>query len=131
MKPRRCKNCNEPAVHPPEGLDLQASVFCTRCGFENGSWRSLETSGTDVLRSDLRSSRRARSIFGARIVFNNRCSTVECTVRDFSAQGARLLISSHVTIPDEFVLEIPKKGREYRSRLVWRMPSAVGIRFIP
>jgi hypothetical protein len=71
-----------------------------------------------------------RSMLGARIVFNNQCSTIECTIRDFSSAGAKLLVSSAVPFPQEFDLVVPKKGRAYRARLVWRGPEACGVCFV-
>jgi hypothetical protein len=79
---------------------------------------------------DLRWTARLRSVFGARIIFNNASSSVECTVRDFSAKGAKLLVSPHVTVPNEFELDVPKKGRKYRARLMWQREGSCGVQFL-
>src|SRR4051812_47239076 len=107
MKPRRCSHCGAFSIRPPSTLDLQATVCCEQCGANHGSWRSVENpAGATAqpqsrLTSDLRSSRRVRSLIQGRVVFNNRNSTFDCTLRDSSETGARLTFSAHVPIPDE------------------------------
>src|SRR5215469_14284121 len=49
-----------------------------------------------------RVSPRQRCLNGAKIVFNNNSSVIDCVVRDLSPQGARLLVASLVGIPDRF-----------------------------
>ena len=41
---------------------------------------------------------------GGRIAFNNGGSTIVCQIRDLSAGGAKLVVTSAVGIPDEFTL---------------------------
>jgi PilZ domain len=136
MKPRSCRRCGMPSVYPPSNFDLSAMVCCANCGADQGSWRSIEACGGDKSthqprpKSELRHVNRIRSILAARIVFNRRCSTIECAVRDISATGARLLVSPHVAIPDEFHVEVPKKARTFRARLIWRRGEACGVRFV-
>jgi hypothetical protein len=136
MKPRNCNRCGAPAVYPPATFDLSAMVSCKACGADQGSWRAFEALDMvpklqeSLPKSDLRTARRIRSILGARIVFNRQCSAIECTVRDLSHMGAKLVVSPHAAIPDEFDLDIPKKARTYRSRLMWRQAGTCGVRFI-
>lgn len=47
---------------------------------------------------------RQRVIYGGAIAFDNHRSTVECAVRDFSPNGARVTFAGNVTIPDHFCL---------------------------
>jgi hypothetical protein len=141
MKPRQCRTCGAFAVLPPDTMDLATSVSCRECGSAAGSWRALEISSstdggesTDSVRrrpsSDLRAQHRARTLLGARIEFNNGSSTVDCTVRDLSATGAKVLLSPHVAIPDEFDLAIPQGQRRHRARIIWRNAQSCGVRFI-
>lgn len=51
-----------------------------------------------------RNHRRLRVLKGARIVFNERRSVIDCTVRDLSPGGALLLLPSTAGIPNEFEL---------------------------
>jgi hypothetical protein len=71
-----------------------------------------------------------RSLVGGKVVFNGRHSTLDCTLRDLSASGAKLYFSAHVPIPEEFDLELPQKGRTHRARIMWRTADSCGVRFI-
>ena len=77
-----------------------------------------------------RSSERVRAFLGAQILFNNHNSTVDCQIRNISAGGAKLLVSSTVSVPQEFELSVPQKGRTFRCRLRWRIQDAVGVEFL-
>jgi hypothetical protein len=80
--------------------------------------------------SDLRQSRRQRSLLGARIVFNKRSSTLDCTIRDISETGARLSFGHGIDVPPTFDLHIPKTGRLVRAELVWQRGPLCGVRFV-
>ena len=79
---------------------------------------------------EARRSERVRSFLRARIIFNNHSSTIDCTIKNFSRNGAKIELPNTATIPNEFDLEIPQKGRTYRARLSWRAETAVGVEFI-
>jgi hypothetical protein len=72
-----------------------------------------------------------RSLLQGRIVFNNRNSSLDCTLRDLSEKGAQLTFSAHVPVPDEFDLEIPLKGRKHRVQVMWRRAGRCGVEFCP
>jgi hypothetical protein len=80
--------------------------------------------------TDLRLAPRKRSLLGGRIVFNNRSSTLDCTVRDLSPTGAKLLLTSTATIPSEFDLEIPLKEQTLHARVMWHRGNACGVSFV-
>ncbi len=73
---------------------------------------------------------RARAILGAHIIFNNRNSTIDCQIRNISRVGAKLVLSSSVTLPEEFDIDVPQKGKTYRARLCWRDEDSAGIEFV-
>jgi hypothetical protein len=77
-----------------------------------------------------RSSKRVRTILAGRIVFNNRFSTIECTVRDLSETGARIYFPHPINIPPEFDLEIPKRGLSVRAREMWCNGKEHGVMFL-
>lgn len=77
-----------------------------------------------------RRSTRSRSLLGARIVFNNRTSTLDCTVRNVSDEGARLVLGAAVAVPDEFDLVISQKERTHRCRIAWRNANEIGVAFL-
>ena len=69
---------------------------------------------------------RRRMLKSGKIAYNDRHVTIECTVRDMSATGARLRVEGSVTAPDTFELLIPLDGLEANCQVVWR--SGVGPR---
>ena len=76
-----------------------------------------------------RSSKRWGAYFKARIVFNNRSSVLDCTVRDLSDTGAGISFASVSPIPTEFELEIPAKGFRVHARPVWSRGANHGVMF--
>jgi hypothetical protein len=43
----------------------------------------------------------------------------------------RLQLAESLSVPGEFDLEVPHKGRSYRTRLVWRGEGMIGVAFVP
>jgi hypothetical protein len=80
---------------------------------------------------EARRSERLKSLLRARIVFNSGNSTIECLIRNVSADGMRLQLAESLSVPGEFDLEVPHKGRSYRTRLVWRGDGMIGVAFVP
>jgi hypothetical protein len=76
-----------------------------------------------------RSHNRVRSLLGARIVFNNRLSSLDCLIRNLSDTGARLIVSDAVSVPDEFELYLPQRNRTYRAQVRWRTATEFGVHF--
>lgn len=77
-----------------------------------------------------RANQRQRRLNGAKIVFNNNTSVIECVVRDLSAEGARLRVASPLGIPDLFELRIDRNGACYQSKVAWRSADHVGVTFL-
>ncbi|WP_173947978.1 PilZ domain-containing protein [Microvirga terrae] len=78
---------------------------------------------------DRRNSTRRRSLLNGRIVFNNRCSVIECTVRDISETGAKISLAHPTSIPMEFELDIPSKGPPVRAHVMWSNGKECGVLF--
>jgi hypothetical protein len=66
-------------------------------------------------------------MLGAVVMYNNKNSTLDCAIRNISETGARLVLSDSVTLPQEFDLHVPHRGRTYRARLRWRDADSVGV----
>lgn len=73
---------------------------------------------------------RVRTFLKAVIEFNNGAAKIDCTVKNISPTGARLDVTSAVSLPNEFSLSIPHRGEVLRVQLVWREKEAIGVRFI-
>ncbi len=77
-----------------------------------------------------RISTRSRTLLEGWVLMNNRSSRIECTVRDISETGARLMFHGPVQIPPEFELEVPKRKLSSHARLVWSEGQAHGVMFV-
>lgn len=80
--------------------------------------------------SDRRKTLRNRTRLGGVIAFNHRSCTLDCLVRDMSADGAKIIIESTVSLPGEFDIMIKHKGDSRRARMIWRDLTQVGIVFV-
>ena len=80
--------------------------------------------------AEIRQDERVRAFLRARILFNNNNSTIECTIKNISASGAKIELGSSLSIPAEFDLDVPQKGRIFRAQMVWRDANSLGVRFL-
>jgi hypothetical protein len=79
--------------------------------------------------NERRSRARQRSFLQGRIYFNNRRSSLDCVIRDFSDQGAKLTVSDSVALPEVVELYIPHKDETYRAKVQWRTGFELGVAF--
>lgn len=78
---------------------------------------------------DNRRAQRRRVLKGARVVFNEGYSTMDCTLRNVSSTGGLIVIESSVGMPDEFELLSTRSNQRLPCKVVWRKVNAVGFRF--
>ena len=76
-----------------------------------------------------RSSKRWGAYLKGRIVFNNRSSVLDCTVRNLSDTGAGISFAGISPLPTEFELEIPNRGFRAHGRLIWSRGTNHGVMF--
>lgn len=76
-----------------------------------------------------RSSPRHPTLKRGTIAFNGGRSTIDCTVRNLSPQGARLLVASVIGIPDSFDLMLPGAAKQ-PCQVMWRKAKEIGVSFI-
>jgi hypothetical protein len=79
--------------------------------------------------SERRNSRRLKSFLRGFVYFDKRRGTMSCLVRDLSGEGARIIFSEAVTIPDMINLHIPQKNQTLRARVTWRRGDEIGLGF--
>jgi hypothetical protein len=72
---------------------------------------------------------RARTLKAARIAFNDRASSIDCTVRNLSDRGACLQVASPIGVPDNFDLVFEADHSRQPCRVVWRKDSRIGVTF--
>lgn len=76
-----------------------------------------------------RKAQRNRTLKGGRIVTNEGHSTFDCTVRNLSDSGAKLVVVSIIGIPRQFDLAM-HDGRSYRCETIWHTETEIGVRFL-
>jgi hypothetical protein len=80
--------------------------------------------------SDKRQGSGRRRVLKAGIIaYNDRHSTLPCTVRNVSETGAMLRMPAGLSPPDTFDLIIELDGLEASCSVVWRRGEDVGVRF--
>jgi hypothetical protein len=79
--------------------------------------------------SDHRRARRQRTLKSGRIVFNQKSSVFDCTVRNLSPTGACLHVPSSIGIPQVFELIIDSETEARPSWVIWRSETRIGVHF--
>ena len=72
---------------------------------------------------------RRRTLKGGKIIFNNRQSILDCTIRDLSKAGCRIIVPSQADIPAEFELHLPGSDERFKCRIIWRKQKEAGVKF--
>jgi PilZ domain len=92
----------------------------------------FQVQGNTVAKSDgeQRRALRRRVLKAGLVAYNERHSTLSCTVRDISDTGARVRVDGSVSAPDTFELIIQIDGLEASCEVVWRNGNEVGVRFL-
>jgi PilZ domain len=71
---------------------------------------------------------RQRVLKSGRIVLED-LHGIECTLRDVSATGAKLMVKKPDDVPDTFRLIISADSTIRPVKVMWRKPDSVGVQF--
>jgi len=77
--------------------------------------------------ADRRRAPRLKSLLSGTIVFDDHNSTLDCTVRNISAWGAKVVLPEAFRIPDDFNLVVPHHIQTHRARVIWRRGESAGL----
>jgi hypothetical protein len=88
--------------------------------------------------SEQRWSNRTSTVLAGNIISDQLAGRVSCVVRDLSASGGLIelsaakggVIASAAGLPDTFALILLRDNSEVRCQVMWRQPTAVGVRFL-
>lgn len=94
----------------------------------SGRNRSMLWKGTTT--STTRQVTRRRVLKAGRLIFNNRHSVTDCTVRSIWENGAEVDVSSTVGIPEEVTLSIKSDNIETLCRVTVRRPTSLEFEFV-
>jgi hypothetical protein len=78
-----------------------------------------------------RQNTRARVIYSGVVAFNERQSTVDCVIRNFSDGGAKVEFENTALLPDVVDLLVAKKSRAFTAKIAWRRRNEAGLSFQP
>jgi hypothetical protein len=76
-----------------------------------------------------RQNRRQKSFLRGFVYFDKRRGVMGCLIRDLCDDGARIIFSETVTIPDVVNLHIPQRDQTLRARVQWRRGDEIGLGF--
>ena len=76
-----------------------------------------------------RIARRQRVLKQGKILLTNNMTVIDCTVRDMSQTGARLICADPGAIPNDFRLVLVADRLMRDVHVVWRRPDSVGVTF--
>jgi hypothetical protein len=79
--------------------------------------------------AERRHSARQKSFLRGCVYFNKRRNAIDCLIRDISSEGARIIFSDTVSVPDMVDLYIPQKEQTVRARVQWRHGDEIGLAF--
>lgn len=72
---------------------------------------------------------RRRTLKGGKIVINSGHSTFDCSVRNLSEAGAKLIVAGIIGIPDHFDL-VMDDGKRFSCAVIWRTEAELGVTFL-
>jgi len=79
--------------------------------------------------AERRHTQRHKSFLRGSVHFDKRRGAIDCLIRDISEEGARIIFSSAVNVPDVVEFYIPHKEETIRARVKWRRGDEVGLAF--
>jgi PilZ domain len=79
--------------------------------------------------SESRIAKRQRVLKSAKVIFNHNQSVIDCTVRDMSVTGARLITPNADLLPDQIRFLLVMENLIRDANVVWRRGELVGIHF--
>lgn len=74
-----------------------------------------------------RGTRRQKSFLRGFVYFDKRRGVMSCLVRDLSDDGARIIFSQSVTMPEHVNLHIPQRDKTFRAKVTWRRGDEIGL----
>jgi hypothetical protein len=90
-----------------------------------------KTSIPEAIMIERRQTARARVIYSGVIAYDERRSTMNCVIRNFSEDGVKVEFENTALLPDEIDLLIAKKSRSFNAKIVWRGETEAGLAFRP
>lgn len=72
---------------------------------------------------------RKRTCLTGKLVYDGGAFTIDCSVRDISEGGAKIVLTRHQPLPADLFLIVVKHGVAYRAKAMWVNFPARGLKF--
>lgn len=79
--------------------------------------------------NERRAARRKKSFLRGFVYFDKKRGACSCLIRDFNEEGARIIFSEAIGLPDIVNLHVPQKEQTLRARVSWRRGDEIGLAF--
>ena len=76
-----------------------------------------------------RTTKRQRVLKKGLIVLANNSSTIDCTIRNMSDEGAKILCGDQYAVPNEFRFVTLSDNLVREAKVIWRRGDQIGISF--
>lgn len=83
----------------------------------------------EKLDGERRMSARKRVLKTGRIIFNDKRSTIDCTIRNLTPSGALLVVKSLIGIPPHFDLSVDSDATHHKASVIWKRDNQLGVKF--
>ena len=91
----------------------------------SGRTKCLPWRGTTL--ATTRQVERRRVLKSGKLVFNDRRSVIDCTVRALWEDGAEVLLTSSADVPDTLTLEVPSSNARWEAKVNIRRPNSLEL----
>ena len=94
-----------------------------------GKVSSFEPENDNRRQFERRREPRRRALLKGKIVYVDNSFSADCTIRDLSPTGARILAAPEAIRGDPFLIVV-KEVVVHRSRVAWRLDEQTGLQFV-
>ncbi len=120
-----------PASAPPDPVrEVRGPSFGAADQSSGGSNAPPVVAAVGHRNENRRVERRNRVYKRGRIIFGDGFSTIDCTIRDLSARGARISVEGQLTVPPRFSFAILDTGEVHPAIRRWQRGRSIGVEFI-
>ncbi len=83
-----------------------------------------------MTQDESRAAKRLKVLKTGKVIFNKNLAVINCTVRDLSETGAKLVFGdASVVVPDEIKLVLQQDNTVREAKVMWRKGEAIGVHF--
>jgi hypothetical protein len=84
--------------------------------------------GAGLIEPDKRRARRKRTLKEGKVLLSD-WTAIDCTIRDLTSEGARIVLGDATSLPQEFRLVMVATSTMKPVRLLWQRGLAAGVGF--